>query len=190
MSQPVVERFALADVTPEIVEASVTCHHRAFPKPRRTRDQRIAWISEQLAAGWPGRPNLSFHVVRDESGRHLAQAETFTREIIIADEPLVVLALAGVCTDPDFRHKGLARAVVQAAFKPVDAGAPTHALFQTSHPVQPFYEKLHAAVVKNPWANSRAEDPAANLWWDDVVLHYPADRPWPMGPVDLQGPAW
>jgi GNAT superfamily N-acetyltransferase len=189
MSQPVVERFTVADVTPEFIEANACCHHRAFPEPRRTLEERIDWMNRQVAEGWPERPNPAFYVVR-EDGRHLAQALTFTRRITVADQTLTVLALAGVCTDPDHRHKGLARAVVTAAFAPVDAGDPACALFQTSNPVQPFYEKLGATVLSAEWRNSLADDPATNPWWDDVVLHYPANFPWPAGPVDLQGPAW
>jgi len=102
----------------------------------------------------------------------------------------VVMALAGVCSAPDRRGQGLGKAVVQASLGLVDGGVYQVSLFQTSRKVFPFYEKLGARLVTNRIVNSLAPDPAANPFWDEVAMSYPASVPWPEGPIDLLGPGY
>jgi len=56
--------------------------------------------------------------------------------------------------------------------------------------VRPFYEKLGAVVVDNRIVNSLADNPAANPFWDEVVMRYPAGGDWPSGAIDLRGPGY
>ena len=75
-------------------------------------------------------------------------------------------------------------------FDLVDHGPFAHSLFQTSHEVRPFYEKLGAGLVTNRIVNSLADDPTENPFWDEVVMRYPAAKHWPAGEIDLRGPGW
>jgi GNAT superfamily N-acetyltransferase len=101
---------------------------------------------------------------------------------------LDVHALEGVKTHPEHRHKGLGRAVVQAAFEYVDNGTFPVSFFQTGVPE--FYRRLNCRDVHNPCTNSLAEDPAGSPWWEKHIMIYPSDAHWPDGPIDLLGPAW
>ncbi len=120
----------------------------------------------------------------------IAHAAALPRTIGTSEGELTVLGLAHVATDPDERGRKLGQAVVRAAFELVDHGPYSHALFQTSNSVRPFYEKLGAGAVTNRIVNSLADDPAKNPFWDEVVMRYPAAKHWPTGEIDLRGPGW
>lgn len=125
-----------------------------------------------------------------EDGRPVAHAAALPRVIGTSEGDLTVLGLVHVCTDPDARGHKLGQAVVRAAFDLVDHGPYPHALFQTSNSVRGFYEKLGAGVVTNRIINSKSADPYKNPFWDDVVMRYPAAKPWPAGDIDLRSAGW
>jgi predicted N-acetyltransferase YhbS len=155
--------------------------------PRRPFDERLALVMNAWR-GYRG-PEDEFprsYIVR-ESGRVLAHAAVFPRTIGTAEGELTIMGLALVCSDPELRGRGLGDVVVRAAFDTVDHGPFAHALFQTSFKVQPFYEKLGAGVVTNRIVNSLGDDRAKNPFWDEVVMRYPAAKPWPAGDIDLRG---
>jgi hypothetical protein len=99
------------------------------------------------------------------------------------------MGLARVCCARDRRGHGLGQLVVQRAFAAVDALA-CFSLFQTTIPVRPFYEKLGAILVGNCFRDSTAPDPWAHPFWDDVIMRYPDRDGWPLGEIDLCGPAF
>ena len=161
-----------------------------WPKLGRTVETRVA----QLRSEWseyrgPEEEFPRSAVVRD-GGRVIAHAAALPRVIGTSQGEITILALAQVCTDPAQRGRRLGQAVVRAVFDAVDHGPFPHALFQTTHPVRPFYEKLGCGLVTNRIVNSLGEDPAANPFWDEVVMRYPAAKPWPEGEIDLRGPGY
>lgn len=114
-----------------------------------------------------------------------------------ADE-ITILALAMVATDASRRGEGLGALVVRAAFDLVDAGRYTFSLYQTSFPVEAFYERFGARRVTNRIYNSlskpsqRGPSKAENPFWDDIVMRYPGgagsgEEAWPDGDIDLRG---
>lgn len=129
-------------------------------------------------------------VIIREGDKVLAHATAAPHTIGTSEGDLTVLGLAHVATDPEARGLKLGQTVVRAVFDLIDHGPYSHALFQTSHSVQAFYEKLGAGMVMNRIINSLGEDPSANPFWDDVVMRYPAVKHWPEGTIDLRGPGW
>ena len=155
--------------------------------PRRSKDERLA----QLLGEWrdymgPESQSPRSLVVR-ESGRTIAHAEANPRTIGTPLGEMTVLALARVCTDPAERGRSLGIEIARAALRMVDEGVYPFALFQTSHHVRPFYERLGATVVENRIVNSLGDDPTKNPFWDDVVMRYPGGEGWPEGDIDLRG---
>ncbi|MFA5257316.1 MAG: GNAT family N-acetyltransferase [Opitutales bacterium] len=97
-----------------------------------------------------------------------------------------LLALASVCTHPDFRCRGLGTELVRRILSLVDEGKYPAAFWQTGVPG--FYEKLGARLVTNRVRNSRHPlDPEKNPFWDPFLMIYPADAVWPEGAIDLNG---
>jgi predicted N-acetyltransferase YhbS len=158
--------------------------------PRRPLPERLARFINQCR-GYDGPDELyprSKYICDGE--RVIAHASAIPRTIGTSEGDLTVAALALVATDPDYRGKNLGQAVVRAIFDLVDHGPFEHSLFQTSHQVRPFYEKLGAGLVTNPIVDSLAADPSVNPFWDEVVMRYPAVKHWPEGEIDLRGPGF
>lgn len=161
---------------------------KVWPKPDRGPVERAEQL-KRLGQDYNGPETEGpiSHLIWDDH-RAIAHALTFRRVLKTTGGPLPVLALAMVAADPDYRGKGLGAAVVKASLARVDGKAFSACLFQTSFAVRPFYERLGACLVENRIVNSASEsDPAANPFWDDVVMRYPADAGWPDGEIDLCG---
>ncbi|WP_319476055.1 GNAT family N-acetyltransferase [Marispirochaeta aestuarii] len=148
---------------------------------------RIAEISGELPAGYP---------VFREKDAAVAAALIFPREIHTPRGSLTLMALSGVCVRSDLRGQGLGAGVVRKAFSFVGQGLYRVSLFQTSYRVAPFYESLGCCRVDNPFINSLTPDNAdpealrRSVFWDDVVMIYPAGFDWPAGQIDLCGSAY
>ncbi len=167
--------------------ASVMCN--AFSSSK-SLEQRIE-ILLNSGRGQGLETDSSRRFVIWDGPRAVAHAQTFIRVVKVDGQQIPVLALAGVCSDPTLRGKGLGAKVTRCAFEQLgDDGWPDISLFQTSVPG--FYEKLGGRLVANPFVNRlNADDPQANPWRDDsVVMVYPATCDWPEGTVDLNGPCY
>lgn len=129
-----------------------------------------------------------FHVVEHAEGI-VAVARTYMRQVRFeaTGRSGVVLALAGVCSSPKLRGKGLGAIVVKDAFARLGPEIPW-CLYQTTVPA--FYEKLGARLVNNDFRNSYSVDPDARPWWDEFVMVYGSADKWPEGRVDLCGVAY
>jgi predicted N-acetyltransferase YhbS len=176
--------------TPEEARAIGELVARVWPKPgvdAEGRAQQMIALGRQYAES-ASPPPRSFVVLNQ--GRVVAHAALLPRRAATLDGPLLVGGLARVCSDPALRGQGLGELVARAALAPVDAGEFQFALFQTNSRVRPFYEKLGAVTVDNDVVNSLAADPTAPAFWDEVVMRYPANRPWPKGEIDLLGPGF
>lgn len=159
-----------------------------WPKPDRGAVERTEQV-KRYGVDYSGpvhQAPVSFVVWEGEEA--VAHALTFERVVTTAAGELSVMALAMVAADPACRGKGYGVAVAKAAFERVDSGDFPFALFQTSHAVRPFYERLGCRLVENRIVNSLSEgDPAANPFWDEVVMRYPGGDGWPEGDIDLCG---
>jgi len=161
-----------------------------WPKLGRTVESRT---NDTLAA-WGDYSGPESHYPRSfvvrEGGRVVAHAEATPRTLRTSAGDLPILALARVCTDPSVRGKNLGQAVVKSAFKLVDDGAYSFAVFQTREAVQPFYEKLGAVRVNNRFFNSLAADSTVTPFWDPAIMRYPGSGNWPTGDIDTSSPGW
>lgn len=160
-----------------------------WPKEGQTPEKAADdFLAEQASGNFiPG--NDLWYVIEDQ-GKVVSTARSFVRPITIAGQPLRVIALGAVCTDPAYRKRGLGGKVVQAAFAATNSAQTPFSLFQTSHKNRPFYEHLGCALVTNRIINSLAEDSQKNPFWDEIAMRYPANKPWPDGVIDLLGPGF
>lgn len=161
-----------------------------WPKPEKTADIRQEQLLELgYCYRGPAVQHPRSFVIR-EGDRVIAHAGLLPRTICTQEGDITVAGLSRVCSDPEFRGKGLGELVVREVFSLIDAGVFRFSLFQTSHKVRPFYEKLGATLVANRIVNSLSDDGLVCPFWDDVVLRYPRDRYWPEGEIDLRGPGY
>jgi predicted N-acetyltransferase YhbS len=158
--------------------------------PRRSLDERLGRLMDEWRDYHGPEAEFPRSMIIREGGRVVAHAAALPRTIGTREGDMTIVALAQVCTDPAERGRKLGQAVVRAVFDLVDHGPFPHSLFQTSHQVRPFYDKLGAGLVTNPIINSLGDDPEKNPFWDEVAMRYPAAKHWPEGEIDLRGPGY
>ena len=130
--------------------------------------------------------NRTMHFVIWETKKAIAHSRTFKRAIFTHSGALEVMALAGVCVQPEQRGKGYGKAVVEKAFEQVHNRVYGVSLFQTDDPL--FYKKLGCRVINNVFYNSQnTADPTANPFWGTHVMIFPSSYAWPPGKIDLNG---
>jgi hypothetical protein len=161
-----------------------------WPKPGRTVETRVEKMKADWAAYRGPEQQLPRSLFIRENGRVIAHSGVDVRTIGTSQGDLTVLALARVCTDPAERGRNLGAAVVGNTFALVDQGVFPWSLFQTTHKVRPFYEKLAACLVTNRIVNSLGDDPTKNPFWDEIVMRYSCGPGWPEGEIDLRGPGY
>ncbi len=118
-----------------------------------------------------------------------AVSQTSVRTVHTPRSDLDLLTLAGVFCAPPVRGCGLGKAVILDAFSRLKEQGLSYCLFQAGSS-RGLYEKLGATVVNNRFVDRTAKDPEANPWFEDWVMRYPAESPWPGGIIDLNGPGY
>ena len=172
------------ELTESQVWSIVTLDQSVWPSKDKTVDE-IAAECMELARVDSAADSNSKRFVLWEDDQAVAHALTFEREIFTTGGSLKQMALAAVCVAESRRGEGLGARVTRKAFEQVDNGVWPVSVFQT--PVPGFYEKLGGRIVDNEFVNSKnEEDPQTNPWWEAVMI-YPADFPWPVGQIDLNG---
>ena len=110
----------------------------AFGSSGPALDERIAKALSAKGSQDPENVTCRRFVIM-EGDRAVAHARTFVRGIKIDSIEVPVLALASVCTHPDFRGAGFGVEVTNKALEQIGQDAwPDVSLFQT--PVAKFYE--------------------------------------------------
>ena len=199
---PRIERWVAGEVSEADFAAACRLHHAVFPKVARSledvkRKKRGVWMGDDLVPG-PLRsesPPVRFWVRGDDGATVIANASTLVRRVVAEEtgRAMEVLGLFDVATDPAARGRGLGEAVTRRAFQRLEGGGgadgPGVCLFQTGA-ARPFYERLGARAVHNPFFDSTADNPGESPFEDEVVMIYPGDAAWPTGRIDLRGPGW
>ena len=179
-----VERYGKEEIDKDLLRKAEKLWTEVWPSEDATSDERM---QRRLKRMQSQDETYRLHVIWMEGGI-VAQCSSFHREIrfLHSDRRVVELALAGVCSAPAHRGKGLGAAVVKDAFARLDEESMAFSLYQTGVPE--FYRKLGSRIVKNRFVNSsNQDDPQANPWWNDFVMIQPAGQSWEEGPVDLLG---
>ena len=181
----------------------------SIPLPSISREKALQ-IGTFLAEVWqkPGKgPEYRANQLIDRGKAYMGPEDRAPHSLVIYDDDQVVahtliferiigtglgqmsaMALGMVSSSPNHRGKGLGGTIVKEAFSHVDQGLFELSLFQTSHAVRPFYEKLGCCLVENPVINSLdGQHPHENPFKDEIVMRYPAEASWPEGEIDLLG---
>ena len=187
MTEHIVHTFEDIQFTPEQVRSMIDLLWRVWPNENYTAEQAIAdflkWQTEPLE-----QLQKCIHLIFDENDKVISHAESHVRVMFTPKGAIRLMALGGVCTDPDKRGLGLGSAVVRAAFSRVDKGEFPVCVFQT--PAVKFYESLGAAVCpNNTWVDRKdKENPTAHPWEPgEALMYYPASFDWPEGEIDING---
>ncbi len=186
-----ITEYAESELTFDEAVSIFSLTTRIWPK-QKSIEQLAGELIDSARAGH--HDLLARRFVIWEDGKIIAHTRTFVREILWhaghdeATQTMKILALAAVCSDPAYRRQGLAASLVMRAFNQIGSDVRA-SLFQTGVPR--FYTRLGCRIVRNNFVNSKnLDNPKANPWWDDQVMIYPSDAPWPDSEIDMNGPGY
>jgi aminoglycoside 2'-N-acetyltransferase I len=110
-------------------------------------------------------------------------------KVSVGNQIIRVGGIGGVATKPEFRHRGVASAMLARAaeFMKSDLGM-EFGLLLCRHEVSPVYAKVGWVIVPGPTTFTRA-GVAATYPHDTMILPL-SGRAWPPGPIDMLGLPW
>ncbi|MDO8434012.1 MAG: GNAT family N-acetyltransferase [Candidatus Binatus sp.] len=111
------------------------------------------------------------------------------REVSVGGAIVKVGGIGGVATKPQFRHRGVASAMLSRAaeFMKRDLGV-EFGLLLCRHEVSPVYAKLGWIGVPGSTTFSRSGTTAT--YPHDTMILALAEKAWPSGPIDMLGLPW
>lgn len=180
-----VTRTAERDLTDTQKAEVLALQQLAFPGTEEFPTQR--WWHTPLDDGeeWIG-------ARRD--GRLIASVRLIFRTIITDAGELLVGGVGNVCSHPDFRGFGAAKACMRAAQETI-AAETDFGLLMTGTGVKAFYESLDWHVVDNHMVHRHTDgrDAPGHNSPGEFKMIYPgrlALGDWPAGTINLNGPDW
>jgi predicted acetyltransferase len=130
-----------------------------------------------------------YYVLLSEDGQLVGRLGLLDTKVSVEGEVIRVGGIGGVATKPNFRHRGVASAMLTRAAELmknellVDFG-----LLLCRHEVSPVYAKMGWTIVLGPTTFTRAGVKAT--YPNDTMILKLATKEWPPGAIDMLGLPW
>jgi aminoglycoside 2'-N-acetyltransferase I len=113
----------------------------------------------------------------------------FDRKVSVGGVILRVGGIGGVATKPEFRHRGVASAMLaRAAEFMKDSLEVEFGFLLCRHEVSPVYAKMGWTTVAGPTTFTRAG--VTTTYPNDTMILPLAEKTWASGPIDMLGSPW
>ena len=110
-------------------------------------------------------------------------------KVSVGGQIIRVGGIGGVATKPEFRHRGVASAMLARAAEFMESDLRVEfGLLLCRHEVSPLYAKMGWVIVVGPTTFTRAEV-TSTYPYDTMILPL-AEKTWPSGPIDMLGLPW
>jgi aminoglycoside 2'-N-acetyltransferase I len=130
-----------------------------------------------------------YYVLRYLGHELVGQLGVLDTKVSVPGEVVRVGGIGGVATKPEFRHRGVASAMLSRAAEFMKSELKVEfGLLLCRHEVTPVYAKLGWIVVPGPTTFTRAG--VAATYPNDTMILRLAEKTWPFGPIDMQGLPW
>ncbi len=173
------------DLAPQAAQEILDLQHKAFPNTAEFARQR--W--------WHSRSSPDeVWVLLTIDGRLAASTRVVRRQVAAGGQTLDVGGIGNVCSDPDRRGQGLARAVMLKAQEWIAQNADFGVLF-CGQALAEYYRKLGWQDIDNPIEyidtdNKRKRAGSAGHGHVMICPGRKAVASWPAGVLDLNGHDW
>jgi aminoglycoside 2'-N-acetyltransferase I len=133
--------------------------------------------------------SADYYVLLNRDGQLAGRLGVLDSKVSIANQIIRVGGIGGVATKPEFRHRGVASAMLSRAarFMKNELGVEFGFLL-CRHEVSPVYSKLGWISVPGPTAFTRGGVTAT--YPSDTMILPLAGKLWPSGPIDMLGLPW
>jgi aminoglycoside 2'-N-acetyltransferase I len=109
--------------------------------------------------------------------------------VAVGTQIIRVGGIGGVATKPEFRHRGVASAMLTRAAEFMKNDLEVEFGFLLCrHEVSPVYSKMGWMIVAGPTSFTRAGVTAT--YPNDTMILPLAEKTWSSGPIDMLGPPW
>jgi len=146
------------------------------------------WFEEEFgrADSWA---EPDHYVILSLEGQLAGRLGVIDAKVSVGNHIMRVGGIGGVATKPEFRHRGVASAMLSRAaqFMKSDLGVEFRFLL-CRHEVSPVYSKMGWIIVAGPTTFSRAGVTAR--YPNDTMILPLATKEWPSGPIDMLGLPW
>lgn len=147
-----------------------------------------AWFEEEFGAAdrWA---EPDYYLLMRLEGKLAGRLGVLDREVSVDGEILRVGGIGGVATKQEFRHRGVASALLRdAAGLMKNTLGVEFGMLLCRHEVSPVYAKLGWIIVPGPTTYTRAG--VAATYANDTMVLPLAEKAWPEGSIDLLGLPW
>jgi len=129
------------------------------------------------------------YVILSLDGQVAGRLGVLDTKVAVGNQIIRVGGIGGVATKPEFRHRGVAKAMLARAaeFMKNDLGL-EFAFLLCRHEVSAVYSKLGWIIVAGPTTFTRAGVTAT--YPNDTMILPLGGKAWPSGPIDMLGLPW
>jgi GNAT superfamily N-acetyltransferase len=133
--------------------------------------------------------SADYYVLLYIDGKVVGRLGMLNTKVSVGNQIIRVGGIGGVATKPEFRHRGVASAMLSRAaeFMKSDLGVEFGFLL-CRHEVSPVYAKLGWITVAGPTKFTRAGVTA--IYPNDTMILPLVRNDWPPGPIDMLGLPW
>lgn len=133
--------------------------------------------------------SADYYVLLNRDGQPAGRLGVLDSKVSIANQIIRVGGIGGVATKPEFRHRGVASAMLSRAseFMKSDLGVDFGFLL-CRHEVSPVYAKMGWIVVPGP--TTFACGGVAATYPNDTMILPLAEKRWPSDAIDMLGLPW
>jgi len=171
-----------SDVSPELDAAIREILCICFPHEKQIFSRTRSWHGSQP----------SFVVLLQKAGVVIAHLAVIDRIIKVAEEPLRIAGIHGVCVLPEYRGRRLSAELLQAAMDKSDRlNFDLGLLFTGSDLIKHYASCGWKLLANKPIIRVDKKGTEITMPAQQTTMYYPLARPdFPPGPVHLQGNDW
>ena len=130
-----------------------------------------------------------YYVLVNRDGQLAGRLGVLDSKVSVANQIIRVGGIGGVATKPEFRHRGVASAMLARAAEFMKSDLSVEfGLLLCRHEVSPLYAKMGWVIVVGPTTFTRA-GVTSTYPYDTMILPL-AEKTWPSGPIDMLGLPW
>ncbi|MGO9454759.1 MAG: GNAT family N-acetyltransferase [Candidatus Binataceae bacterium] len=153
------------------------------------RDELERWFQQEFGQTTFVWSPAQWYIIARHDGAMVGRMAIVKREIAVGGNKFAVGGVAGVATRPEWRHRGVASALLRAAAEFVSENLHCRFALLLCRPgVAPVYAQAGWERVE---AETSCDQPTGRAIYPlfTMILRLASD-PWPAGPIDLCGLPW
>jgi len=133
--------------------------------------------------------SADYYVLLNRDGQLAGRLGALDSKVSVGNQIIRVGGIGGVATKPEFRHCGVASAMLARAAEFMKSDLRVEfGLLLCRHEVSPVYAKMSWVIVPGPTTFTRAG--VAATYPNDTMILPLAEQAWPTGLIDMLGLPW